>query len=135
MKSYLHPDALGSVVAVSSATGAVSEKHGYGPFGETDATAGSAFRYTCQRLDAESGLGFYRARMYSANIGRFLSPDPIGYADGPNVYAYVPQLPSLMGSKNPLPEAVKVSILSSTFFILSLIIFFCFSFSAVLSLL
>lgn len=89
VKSYLHPDALGSVIAVSSATGAVSERHGYGPFGETDATAGSAFRYTGHRLDAETGLGFYKARMYSANIGRFLQPDPIGYADGPNVYAYV----------------------------------------------
>lgn len=88
-KSYLHPDALGSVVAVSNATGAISEKHGYGPFGESDASAGSAFRYTGQRLDAETGLGFYKARMYSANIGRFLQPDPVGYADGPNAYAYV----------------------------------------------
>jgi len=93
VKAYLHPDALGSVVAVSSATGTVSERHGYGPFGETDATTGSAYRYTGQRLDPETGIHFYKARMYSANLGRFLSPDPIGYGDGPNMYAYVSNNP------------------------------------------
>ncbi|QLH38090.1 MAG: hypothetical protein HWD60_02630 [Defluviicoccus sp.] len=28
------------------------------------------------------------------NLGRFLSPDPIGYGDGPNMYAYVRNDPS-----------------------------------------
>ena len=36
----------------------------------------------------EGGLYYYRARYYKPEIGRFLQPDPIGYADGLNMYAY-----------------------------------------------
>jgi len=32
-------------------------------------------------------LWYYRARMYSSELGRFISRDPIGYADGWNLYA------------------------------------------------
>ncbi len=35
------------------------------------------------------GLYYYRARTYSPSWGRFLQPDPIGYAGGANLYAYV----------------------------------------------
>jgi hypothetical protein len=32
---------------------------------------------------------YYKARVYEPEPGRFLQPDPIGYQDSPNVYAYV----------------------------------------------
>lgn len=32
---------------------------------------------------------YYRNRMYSADLGRFISKDPKGYVDGMNLYAYV----------------------------------------------
>ncbi|MGH7125684.1 MAG: RHS repeat-associated core domain-containing protein, partial [Stellaceae bacterium] len=35
------------------------------------------------------GLYYYRARMYSPALGRFMQPDPIGYRGGANLYAYV----------------------------------------------
>jgi RHS repeat-associated protein len=38
--------------------------------------------------DPDTGLINMRARWYSPDIGRFLSPDPAGLVDGTNLYAY-----------------------------------------------
>ena len=46
------------------------------------------FQYTGQARMAP-GLYNYRARAYAPALGRFLQPDPIGYAAGPNIYGYV----------------------------------------------
>jgi RHS repeat-associated protein len=41
-----------------------------------------------------SQLMYYRNRMYHADLGRFVSRDPVGYRDGLNCYAYVAGNPS-----------------------------------------
>ncbi|MGE0254355.1 MAG: RHS repeat-associated core domain-containing protein [Alphaproteobacteria bacterium] len=96
-RETLVPDIQGSTVAtLASATGALT-KLGYLPFGENPTLTAGGTRYTGRLLDAEtagsaaqpSGLYYYRARMYSPTLGRFLQPDPIGLAGGPNLYAYV----------------------------------------------
>jgi len=88
---YYHQDALGSVVALSNGAGFMIEPSGYGPYGETEEASprSNPFRYAGREFDAETGLYYYRARYYSPGLGRFLEPDPIGFGDGLNVYAYV----------------------------------------------
>jgi len=87
---YLHTDRIGSVIAETNASGAVLNKFTYSPFGETSSISASNFGYTGQRYDSEIGLYNYKARYYSPSIGRFLQPDPLGYAAGDlNLYSYV----------------------------------------------
>ncbi|ARN56568.1 RHS repeat-associated core domain-containing protein [Sedimentisphaera salicampi] len=49
---------------------------------------GNPYMFTGRRYDAGTGLYYYRARMYSPKIARFLQTDPLGYFDTINPYAY-----------------------------------------------
>jgi RHS repeat-associated protein len=97
---YYHFDGLGSVVALSDVNSVLVERYTYDVFGRPtirDANgteiAESAFAnpylFTGRAYDAETGLYYYRARYYDYATGRFLQPDPTGYTDGLNLYAYV----------------------------------------------
>ncbi len=88
-KAWLYADQQGSIVATADTAGAGTAAQGYGPFGEPSVTTGSRFKYTGQAYLPSLGLLYYKARFYSPTLGRFMQPDPIGYADGPNRYAYV----------------------------------------------
>jgi RHS repeat-associated protein len=89
--SYYHFDALGSVVALTNASGntvEVYEYDVYGRVGATDESHPNRFMFTGREFDKETGLYYYRARCYNSSIGRFLQTDTIGYKDGLNLYAY-----------------------------------------------
>ncbi len=108
---YLHHSNNFDVQAVTNSAGATVELYAYTPYGTrsvfsstgaarttvpTGAAAagasgntswiGNAIGFTGREHDGESGLMYYRARMYDATHGRFIGRDPLGYVDGPNVY-------------------------------------------------
>ena len=44
----------------------------------------------------ERGLIYFGQRYYDPSIGRWITPDPAGVVDGPNLYAYVHNNPLSM---------------------------------------
>ena len=95
---FYHFDGQGNVIALSNSSGNVVEEYEYDVYGLVSVQSlgqtwdrsqyGNPYLFTGRRWDGDTGLYYYRARMYSPDLGRFLQPDPLGYFDGMNVYAY-----------------------------------------------
>lgn len=96
---WLLTDHQGSVVGTLDNYGTYAYWVNYSPWGELGTVyaglnhiappQGSPFGYTGREYDAETGLWQYRARYYQPRLGQFLSTDPIGMKDDPNLYMYV----------------------------------------------
>src|SRR3990167_8633341 len=54
----------------------------------TNSALGNPWRYKAKRIDQQIGLIYFGKRYYSPKIGRWISPDPIGNIDGPNLYRF-----------------------------------------------
>lgn len=117
---YYHLDSLGSVVAVSNATGGLAESYNYDVYGKPTIRNGSGnviaksaisnlFMFTARPYIDEARLYHLRARAYSPALGRFLQMDPAGQLRGGlNLYAYVKNNP--VNSVDPLGLGIWVSL-------------------------
>ena len=60
-------------------------------------TASNDFGYHGLRHDSETGFVYVRQRYYDPQLGRFISTDPYGYADSPNLYQFSLNNPANFG--------------------------------------
>jgi RHS repeat-associated protein len=71
-------------------------------------------RYQGQWHDGESGLHYNRFRYYDPEVGRFISPDPMGLSGGTNPYIYAPNTTSWIDpyglAKVPCEKAVQAAV-------------------------
>jgi RHS repeat-associated protein len=88
-RRFLHADHQGSVIAHSDGTGAAVQTNSYDAYGVPASTNDGRFGYTGQTWLKQLGLNYYKARVYSPKLGRFLQTDPIFYKGDFNLYAYV----------------------------------------------
>lgn len=73
-KTYYHTDREGSVIALSSSSGGVTNKISYSPFGESSNLSGTTHGYLGERYDAETGLhSDVSGGALSADRGRLLT--------------------------------------------------------------
>lgn len=91
-------DSFGNITALLDTEGRLVENYRYTSFGETQVfnsgkQINNAWRYSSKRFDPETAFFYFGQRYYAPEIGRWITPDPAGFADGPNLYAYVHNQP------------------------------------------
>ena len=93
----VHTDHLDTPRLLTDSTGATVWTSHHEPFGKAHIASDPdgdgthlafPFRFPGQYEDDETGLHYNRYRYYDPHIGRYLSPDPLGLIDGPNLYSY-----------------------------------------------
>jgi len=92
-------DLFGNVASLMDGQGKVVERYRYTAYGEAEilnpqnekmesSLVGNYWQYASKRWEDETGLVAFGLRYYDPKIGRWISPDPAGFEDGPNLYAY-----------------------------------------------
>lgn len=102
---YPLADGLGSAVALADRQGRVTERFRYDVFGSpsyrtpdyqvrTNSVAGYRILFTGREWLGGVALNDHRNRYFSPGFGRWPTTDPIGFAGGNNLFAYVGNAPA-----------------------------------------
>ena len=109
--NFLHDDHLGTPQLATSSTQSVAWQAAYQPFGvaSVSGTITQNVRLLGQFFDLESGWNHNGFRYYMPFVGRYLEPDPLGFAgSGVNLYAYALNNP--LGLVDPAGEVPCLNI-------------------------
>src|SRR5690606_711230 len=95
---YYHNDHQGTPWRVTNRAGAVVwSASRYGAYGQATVASGAQieqpWRFPGQYLDAESGLHYNLRRYYDAEVGRYISEDPLRFDSASNFYSYADNSP------------------------------------------
>ncbi|MEM8962106.1 MAG: FG-GAP-like repeat-containing protein [Acidobacteriota bacterium] len=95
--AYFVQDMVGSTVSVTDATGSETANLEYLPYGAVDignsqGTDNFRPKFSGKEIDYDTGLYDFDRRYYQADVGRFVTPDPM--------YQYIN--PYVLGSDNPV---------------------------------
>jgi RHS repeat-associated protein len=88
---YYTKDHLGSIREITNASGALATRYDFDLWGKRTKLSGSMeteVGFTGHHHHAKSGLVLTWYRVYDAESGFWLSPDPLGVSGGLNLYAY-----------------------------------------------
>ncbi len=94
-----HNDTLGTPRRLTDQHGQIVWLADYTAFGEAKIQmelVRNHVRFPGQQYDEETGLHYNRHRYYSPSLGRYLTRDPLLFADGTNLYSYVQNRPLSM---------------------------------------
>jgi RHS repeat-associated protein len=75
------------------------------PWGEVQTISGTNsnnLRFPGQYFQIETGFHYNHHRMYDPVTGRYTQPDPLGFIDGPSVYAYAKNSPFMYTDREGL---------------------------------
>jgi RHS repeat-associated protein len=96
-------DFRGNVAAlINVKDGNLLESYRFSAYGEEQifdghgclqSTALCPWRFSSKRIDSETGWTFFGRRYYDPVIGRWTTPDPLRFIDGPNLYCFVHNKP------------------------------------------
>ena len=92
----VHTDHLGRPVKMTDATKSTVWAASYNPRGEATSLSGTTslnLRFPGQVFQIETGLAYNWHRHYDTTTGRYTQPDPLGFVDGPSIYAYAGNSP------------------------------------------
>jgi RHS repeat-associated protein len=119
--NFFHSDYLGSITAVTDASGDSEWQYAYDPYGGATATAGTASAPQpilgfAGQFRSDNGLNYVRARSYSPDIAEFTTLDPLAPSamqPASTTYAYAGGSPLVWvdpsGMGKVFPKAPKCS--------------------------